>query len=208
MTAESVSFHCVVAYYRTATATAKKERPVPNGIDKSIKTWFKMLFTGYLDMVLRFCLAHCNGLCVDGTILTVQLFEQLTTLTTNKGIGANYGTTGQKRHTHRQYMHMIFTLIPLPTQTAFMRPWQTAKLAQFAWVLPSMCLRFRPDWVWSWTPSSNNQSLWHRKIKQGMYPSPGNVSKTSRYSIFTVHLASTLNGLGYCGIKQFKQLPE
>lgn len=47
-----------------------------------------------------------------------------------------------------------------------MKPWQTAKLAQFAGVLPAVCLRFKPNRVWSWTASSNNQSLWHKQIKK------------------------------------------
>lgn len=81
VTPVSVSSHCALAYHRTATATAKTGRPVPNGFNKSIKTWFEMLFTGYLDMVMWFCLARHGGLNADGTIFDrVQLVEQLATL--------------------------------------------------------------------------------------------------------------------------------
>lgn len=110
----------------------------------------------------------------------VQLTVQLATLWPQiKGL---MQINVQQRHTCRQYMHMIFTLNPLTTQAAFIKPWQTAKLAQFVWVLPAGCLQFKPDWVWSWKASSTNQSLWHKQIKQRMYSSPGSVSKTPRYT--------------------------
>lgn len=107
----------------------------------------------------------------------------------------------QQRHTHThtyihtKTIHAHNTYSHFPPQEAFMKPWQTAKLTQFAWVLPAVCLWFKPDWVWSWTVSSNNQSLWHKQIKQSLYRSPGNVSKTLWYThTHTVHLASTLDG--------------
>lgn len=43
-------------------------RPGPTGINKSIKTWFKMPFTGCLDTVMWFGLARCDGFNIDGTI--------------------------------------------------------------------------------------------------------------------------------------------
>lgn len=77
----SVSSHCALAYHKTATATAETERPVPNGFNKSIKTWFEILLTGYLDMVMWFCLSRCGGSNADGTIFDrVQFVEQLATL--------------------------------------------------------------------------------------------------------------------------------
>ncbi len=42
-------------------------------------------------------------------------------------------------------MRMIFSLIPISAQAAYTRPWQTAKLAQFAWILPAVCL-----WLQTW----------------------------------------------------------
>lgn len=42
---------------------------MPNGLNKSIKIWLKMLFTGYLGMVMWFCLARSDDLNVHGTII-------------------------------------------------------------------------------------------------------------------------------------------
>lgn len=68
VTTVSVSSHCVLDSLRNATVTEKKKRSVPNGINKSIKIWLKMLLTGYLGMVMWFCLTRSDDLNVDGTI--------------------------------------------------------------------------------------------------------------------------------------------
>lgn len=72
--------------------------------------------------------------------------------------------TAQQRHTQTIHVHH-----PHPSsqkRTALTKPWQTAKLARSAWVLPAVCLRFKPKPGWSWSASSNNQSVWHKPIKK------------------------------------------
>lgn len=84
-------------------------------------------------------------------------------------------TTG----THRQTMH-AHDIHPHPSShtSSF---YETLTTSQTGPRLHGFyLLRSKPDWVWGWTASSNNQSPWHEQIKQRMYPSPGNVSKTPR----------------------------
>lgn len=62
----------------TATATAR--RPLPGGINKSIKIWSKVLFTGYLGIEMWFLFGTVRWVN-DGTIFDrVRLVQQLATL--------------------------------------------------------------------------------------------------------------------------------
>lgn len=164
--------HCHVSdllcvnHHRNATVSAESRERVPNGLNKSIKI-FKMLFTGYLDNKCGFVLSRCAASNVDDTISNgeyswlsslqhwPQMHENEPTADTHNSCTLNSGS------------------LRLPTHTAFIKPWQTARQAQFTWFLPAVCLYFKSDWAWSWTTSNNKQSLWHEQIKQSMYRSPG-----------------------------------
>lgn len=141
-----------------------------------------MLFAGYLDMVMWFCLARRGGLNADGTIFDrVQLAEQLATLWPQiKGLV-------QINEWHNREAHIDNTCTwesPSPLSPHKRLFHETLKNSQTGPVCmgSTCCVSAVQTWVWSWTASSNNQSLWHKQIKQRMYRSPGNVSKTPWYT--------------------------
>lgn len=112
----------------------------------------------------------------------------------------------QQRHTQRQYMCMISTIILSSHTCGFHETLTNSQTGPVS--MGSTCCVcvsvVQTNRVWSWTASSNNQSLWHKQIKQRLCRSSG----SEHPCILRVHLASTLDGLYYYGVKQFKQLSE